>query len=229
MMILIGYSHISISSKVCLSDLTNSLKYGIIYVGEVQFKKFSGHMCFQRSHVTNLSLRRTMSFNFHDSQQLQEQQVKQQRSPSDVPLIHFLQENLDALQASLDALKKIDENVRLNASLTADLCAFFREPPPPPESFDLFEIIPLWKVGFGSNWIPNKQHRQYLYVYAPVATAILCSTSLGPPFVLTIPQVTFPDMWNKLDLPDQSSITLDATATSNMMTIYVRKTQVHAK
>jgi|SRR6516162_4549793 hypothetical protein len=166
-----------------------------------------------------------MSYNFKTMQQDQEKAIRQQHQPSDVPLIHFLQQNLDALQGMLDALKSIDDNVRLNASLTGDLDAFFRSPPTPKEAYDLFEIVPLWKQGFGSNWIPNRQHRQYLFVYAPVATAISCSTPLGAPFVLTIPQVTFPDMWNKLDLPDQSSVFLDSTATANQMIIYVRKTQ----
>ena len=167
--------------------------------------------------------------NFNAQRVQEERQIRRQHQPSDVPLIHFLQQNLDAVQASLDALKKIDENVQLNASLTADLCAFFREPPPPKESYDLFKIVTLYKPGFGSNWIPNKQHRQYLFIYAPVITAISCSTPLGAPFVLTIPAVTFPDMWSKFDLPDQSSVYLDSTATANQMTIFTRETQIHTK
>jgi hypothetical protein len=168
-----------------------------------------------------------MSYNYSNMKAAQEQAIRQQREPSDVPLLHYLQQNLDSLQAMLDSLHHIREDVRLNASLTADLCAFFHEPQPPPETFDLFKIVVLYKYGQGQNWIPNKQHRQYLYVYAPIPTATSIASPLGPAFIITIPAVTLPNMWNKFDLPDQSTVTLDTTATANQMIIFTRETNVN--
>lgn len=79
----------------------------------------------------------------------------------------------------------------------------------------------LYKSGFGGNWMPNTFGRFYLYIYAPVATALNVSSPLGAPFVLTIPAPTLPNLWNLLDLPDQSSVILDATASANQMNVYV--------
>lgn len=82
-------------------------------------------------------------------------------------------------------------------------------------------IQPLFKVTFGSNWIPNPRGKFYIYVMAPVATALNVTSPMGPPFVLIIPAPALPNMWNLLDLPEQSSIYLDTTATSNQMNIFV--------
>lgn len=79
----------------------------------------------------------------------------------------------------------------------------------------------LFKSGLGPNWIPNTHGRFYTYVWAPVSTAINVTSAVGSPFVLTLPAVSLPSMWNLLDLPDQSSIILDASASANQMNIFV--------
>lgn len=90
------------------------------------------------------------------------------------------------------------------------------------EEFDNERFVQiLFKTGFGSNWIPNSRGKFYIYVYAPVATALNVTNPIGAPFILTIPAPTLPNLWNLLDLPEQCSIMLDATATSNQMNIYV--------
>lgn len=82
-------------------------------------------------------------------------------------------------------------------------------------------IQTLFKAGQGGNWIPNRRGRFYLYVAAPVPTALSVTSPLGPPFVLTIPAITLPGYWNLLDFPEASSVMLDSTATANQMNIHV--------
>ncbi len=106
-----------------------------------------------------------------------------------------------------------------------DVRDFFRQQALP-ERFDVFWIQPLYKVGQGGNWIPRKENSQYFRVWAPVATAILCSTPVGASFILTIPAITYPNFWLPFDFPDGSSFMLDATATSNIMNIYVKRSDV---
>lgn len=95
-----------------------------------------------------------------------------------------------------------------------------------PEKNDIFEIVTLYKVGFGRNWIPRRENDTYIRWYAPVATAVQISSPLGSPFTLTIPAVTYPSLWLPCDFPDGSSIILDATASSNQMNVFVRHTRV---
>ncbi len=93
-----------------------------------------------------------------------------------------------------------------------------------PERFDIFKIITLYKQGQGGNWIPLKENTQYLRVYALVPTAVLVTSPLGPPAIVTIPAVTLPALWLPWDFPDGSSFMLDATATANQMNIFTRLT-----
>lgn len=82
-------------------------------------------------------------------------------------------------------------------------------------------ILPLYKSGFGGNWILNKHGRFYLYVAASVATIINVTSSLGAPFILNIPAIALPGYWNLIDLPEGASIILDDIATYNQMNLHV--------
>lgn len=90
-----------------------------------------------------------------------------------------------------------------------------------PQYTDERYVQPLWKPGLGQTWIPNRRGKFYLYVWGTVATALNVTTPIGPPFVLTVPAPTLPQLWNLLDIPDQSSVTLDSTASANMLSLYV--------
>lgn len=94
------------------------------------------------------------------------------------------------------------------------------------EIMDERYIQTLFKAGLGANWIPNRRGKFYIYVQAPVATALNISGPLGSPYVLTIPAPTLPGLWNLLDIPDQSSIILDSTAASNQMNLFVLLTDM---
>lgn len=111
--------------------------------------------------------------------------------------------------------------------IMSDMHDFFKQQTLP-ERFDFNWIQVLFKVGQGSNWIPRKNNNQYFRVWAPVATALLVSSPVGAPFILTIPAITatYPNMWLPFDFPDGSSISLDVSATSNQMNIYVKLTDV---
>jgi hypothetical protein len=134
--------------------------------------------------------------------------------------------DIDIAQQLFDLVREIADKLALSESLLEDMTAFFRDDTPPEERFDSFKIITLYKTGQGPNWLVDRKRRQYIRVTAPVATAVNVTSSLGSPFVLTIPAMTLPNMWNEFDLPEMSSIILDSTATANSMNIYVRYTNI---
>lgn len=111
-------------------------------------------------------------------------------------------------------------------SLLVEMTALLKSNISAKENADVFEIVTLYKVGFGRNWIPAKNHRQYIRIAAPVATAISVSSSLGAAFVVNVPAIALPNFWNDWDFPDQSSFMLDSTASANQMNIWVRFTEV---
>lgn len=133
---------------------------------------------------------------------------------------------LDLFQKMLDALRDVAAHTALTKSLLEDMVVSFHEGPPPPESFDINRTITLYKVGSGGNWLLNKEHRQYCFVWAPVATIVNITSSIGPPFLVTIPAITLPQIWNRFDFDDQASIWLDNTASASQMNIKVRLTNV---
>lgn len=94
------------------------------------------------------------------------------------------------------------------------------------ELSDIFEVVSIYKIGQGKNWIPSRMQRQYMRIAAPVPTAIQVTSMLGSPFVVTVPAIVPPAFWNVWDWPDQSSFYLDTTATSNTMNVWVRYTNV---
>ena len=96
-----------------------------------------------------------------------------------------------------------------------------------PQDMDERFVQPLYKVTAGGNWVPNRRGKSYIYVQAPVPTALSVTSPVGAPFILTIPSWQVGNSpWTLLDIPDQSSIQLDATATSNQMNLFVLITDV---
>ena len=95
------------------------------------------------------------------------------------------------------------------------------------EASSVFRIVTLYKAGLGPNWVPRLGERDYIQVYALQATAVLVTSPLAPPTVVTIPATTLNDLWLDFDFPDGSSFILDVSASANSLNIYTKITQVH--
>lgn len=129
-------------------------------------------------------------------------------------------------QPTIDQLLESAKDLSDIHELLLEFNVFLRTKMFPPENQDLPRIVTLYKVGFGPNWVPNKEFRQYIRVMALQATAILVTSPLAPPTVVTIPALTYPSFWLPFDFPDQSSFSLDVTASANQLNIYTRLTNV---
>lgn len=89
-----------------------------------------------------------------------------------------------------------------------------------PELKDIYKVVHLYKLSFGPSFVAQHERRQFCRVLAPVPTAVLVTSIIGPSFIYTIPAAS----WTPFDFPDASTFILDNTATSNDMSIYVRYT-----
>ena len=116
---------------------------------------------------------------------------------------HSLLEKIEAIHVVLQSINKALYN------------------PPHDESVDQRWKQTFYKSGFGGNWLLQRFERLYLYMAAPVATALNVTSPLGAPFVLTVPAITLPSYWNLVELPEMSSIILDSTATANQMNVHM--------
>lgn len=157
-----------------------------------------------------------------DLQDLQHDFLQRQQAQSK----NALEANLELMSRIATSLKDLGGHMRLNNSLLEDIDAYFREGLPPTETKDLLKIVTLYKPGFGGNWIPNKEHRQYLQVYALLPTVVLVSSPLGPPTTITIPAIALPTLWIPFDFPDQTSFMLDVSASANQMNIFTKISNV---
>lgn len=157
-----------------------------------------------------------------DLQDLQHDFLQRQQSHPE----NALAANFELMSRIATTLKDLGGHMRLNNSLLQDIDAYFREGTPPDEAKDIFKIVPLYKQGFGPNWILNKENRLYCRVYALVSTSVDVFSPIGPMVSVTIPPITLPALWNPFDFPDQTYFYLDAGDTFNQSNIYVRLTNV---
>ena len=129
-------------------------------------------------------------------------------------------------QPTIDQIKESAKDLSDIHELLLEFNVYLRTKMFAPENQDLFRVVTLYKVGFGPNWIPNKEFRQYIRVMALQPTAILVTSPLAGPTVITIPALAYPSFWLPFDFPDQSSFSLDVTASANQLNIYTRLTNI---
>ena len=123
---------------------------------------------------------------------------------------------------SLNDIQLMERHLSSIKEMLRELHEFLKTKIYPPEDQDIFKIINLYKVGFGPNWIPDKQGRVYLFVYALQATNLVITSPLAPPTSSTIPA----GKWVNLNFPDSTSFVLDTIATANQLNVYARFTMV---
>lgn len=121
---------------------------------------------------------------------------------------------------SLDAIKTMADHLSSIKDILFDLHEYLKTKIYPAESQDIFKIVTLYKVGFGSNFIADKLGRMFIYVYALQTTNIIVTSPLASPTSATIPA----GKWVNLNFPDSTSFILDAIATANQLNIYARYT-----
>ena len=92
----------------------------------------------------------------------------------------------------------------------------------PSELDDTYKSITISKAAFGPAILLQLHERQYVRVLASASTVLNVQTVIGA-FSITIPAAT----WTPLDLPEGSTIALDATFANNTTQLWVRLTNIH--
>lgn len=145
-----------------------------------------------------------------------------ENSDGSSPVIQALPQEYGFDVPSINDITLMEHHLSSIKELLIELRNFLRTKIYPPESQDIFKIITLYKQGFGSNFIPDKQGRMYAVVYALQTTNVIITSPLAPATSATIP----PGKWVNLDFPDGTSFILDAIATANQLNVYARYTMV---
>ena len=90
---------------------------------------------------------------------------------------------------------------------------------------DIYHYVNVYKVGQGPPYVPDLRDRLNIEVFTPVAVTLNVSASGLLPFNLVLTAGT----WNSLNFPDNTSYVLDASYTSNSLTLWQRLTNESLK
>lgn len=88
-----------------------------------------------------------------------------------------------------------------------------------PELEDVYTIVTVSKTSFGPPIFIAPKDRQYTQVLAGITTVLNVSSFIGP-FNITIA----PAKWTSLDIPENSTVTLDSSYANNTAQLYLRFT-----
>lgn len=127
----------------------------------------------------------------------------------------------DAMQDNLvtepTVTEKLLENIHKKLGAILELQAA-------PDTEDIYRVGVVYKVGQGPALILNNEGRKYFRIFVGLSCPLDVSSILT---YATSPIVTISAWtWTPLDLPDGSSITLDATSTLNAQNIFIRLTNI---